>query len=347
MSTSSLLTPHSSRILIVAPSWIGDTIIAQPLLMRLRERGARIDVLAPAWSAPLLHRMAEVDRVIESPFRHGDFALLKRRALGLQLADEDYDEAIVLPNSWKSALIPCFAGIPKRTGFIGEARIGLLNNRHVLNPEAVPLLAERYASLAEPRGDPLPRPLPQPHLSSTAGQQAAVCATLGLSSSAHPIAFCPGAEYGPAKRWPARHFAALAKSLATLDNPVWLIGSDKDKATGAEIARLADGHAVNLCGRTTLEQAIDLLACASAVVSNDSGLMHVAAALGRPLVAVYGSSSPAYTPPLSPRAKIVTLNLVCSPCFKRECPLGHLNCLEKLGPEQILAAMDNIGHAND
>ena len=346
MPNSSLLTPHFSRILVIAPSWIGDTVIAQPLLMRLRERGACIDVLAPAWSAPLLRRMPEVSRVIESPFRHGDFALLRRRALGLQLADEHYDEAIVLPNSWKSALIPWFAGVPKRTGFIGEARIGLLNNRHVLNPEAVPLLAERYASLAEPRGGPLSRPLPQPHLSSTAKQQAAVCATLGLSSSAHPIAFCPGAEYGPAKRWPARHFAALAKSLATPDKPVWLIGSDKDKASGDEIAGLANGHAINLCGRTTLEQAIDLLACASAVVSNDSGLMHVAAALGRPLVAVYGSSSPAYTPPLSPRAKIVTLNLICSPCFKRECPLGHLNCLETLGPEKIIAAMDNIGHAN-
>ena len=347
MSNSSLLTPHSSRILVIAPSWIGDTIIAQPLLMRLRERGARIDVLAPAWSAPLLRRMVEVDRVIESPFRHGDFALLRRRALGLQLAGEGYDEAIVLPNSWKSALIPWFAGIPKRTGFIGEARIGLLNNRHVLNAEAVPLLAERYASLAEPAGSPLPRPLPLPHLGSTAVQQAVVRAGLGLPPNAHPIVFCPGAEYGPAKRWPARHFAALAKSLATPDKPVWLIGSDKDKATGDEIARRADGHALNLCGRTTLEQAIDLLAGASTVVSNDSGLMHVAAALGRPLVAVYGSSSPAYTPPLSPRAKIVTLNLVCSPCFKRECPLGHLNCLEKLSPEQILTAMDNIGHAND
>jgi heptosyltransferase II len=345
MPDSSLLTPYSSRILVVAPSWIGDTIIAQPLLMRLRERGALIDVLAPAWSAPLLRRMAEVNQVIESPFRHGDFAPVKRRTLGRKLASAHYDEAIVLPNSWKSALIPWFARIPQRTGYIGEARIGLLNNRHVLNPQAVPLLAERYAALAEPRGDQLPRPLPPPRLNSSAEQQAEAKTALGLSPATPPIVFCPGAEYGPAKRWPARHFAALAKLVTTPDKPVWLIGGEKDKAIGDEIARLADGHALNLCGRSTVEQAIDLIAGATLVVSNDSGLMHVAAALGRPLVAVYGSSSPAYTPPLAAQASIVSLNLSCSPCFKRECPLGHLNCLEQLEPPKILAAMDNIGHA--
>ncbi|MCM2290019.1 MAG: lipopolysaccharide heptosyltransferase II, partial [Sulfuritalea sp.] len=151
----------------------------------------------------------------------------------------------------------------------------------------------------------------------------------------NPVIFCPGAEYGPAKRWPTRHFAALAQLVATPQNPVWLIGSKKDDAVGAEIANLAQGAALNLCGRSTLEQAIDLIASARAVVSNDSGLMHVAAALDRPLVALYGSSSPAYTPPLSAHAKIVSRNLPCSPCFKRECPLGHFDCMNGITPQQV------------
>ncbi|CAB1370072.1 lipopolysaccharide heptosyltransferase II [Denitratisoma oestradiolicum] len=335
-----------TRILVVAPSWIGDTLIAQPLLARLAARGASIDVLAPDWCAPLLERMPEVRRVIGSPFRHGDFAFWARRALGRALAQEGYDEAVVLPNSWKSALVPFFARIPKRTGFTGEARIGLLNNRHVLDKVARSQLAQRYAQLAEaPGSDPL-LPLPQPRLCSTPEQQAAARRTLGLPLDAAPVILCPGAEYGPAKRWPVRHFADLARRLAQDGLPVWLLGAAKDAAVGDEIAALAEGMALNLCGRTSLTQAIDLLAGARQVVSNDSGLMHVAAALDRPLVALYGSSSPAYTPPMSSRARIISLKLSCSPCFQRECPLGHLKCLEDLMPEQVIETLNNVFHAH-
>ena len=328
------------KTLVVAPSWIGDTLLAQPLLMRLVEQGAVIDVLAPAWSSPLFARMAEVRKVIASPFGHGDFAFFARRALGKSMASEGYEQAVVLPNSWKSALVPFFAGIPVRTGYKGEARYGLLNNRHLLDKAALPQLAERYAALAQPIGAPLQRPLPQPCLLSTAEQQAAARRELGLPEMARPVIFCPGAEYGPAKRWPSRHFAELARQLASAQSPVWLLGSVKDAPGGDDIVGLAaSDHVVNLCGKTRLDQAIDLLASARWVVSNDSGLMHVAAALNRPLVALYGSSSPTYTPPLSNHAKILSLKLDCSPCFKRECPLGHLHCLEHLTPDQVLAAM--------
>ena len=328
------------KTLVVAPSWIGDTLLAQPLLMRLVEQGAVIDVLAPAWSSPLFARMAEVRKVIASPFGHGDFAFFARRALGKSMASEGYEQAVVLPNSWKSALVPFFAGIPVRTGYKGEARYGLLNNRHLLDKAALPQLAERYAALAQPIGAPLQRPLPQPCLLSTAEQQAAARRELGLPETARPVIFCPGAEYGPAKRWPSRHFAELARQLASAQSPVWLLGSVKDAPGGDDIVGLAaSDHVVNLCGKTRLDQAIDLLASARWVVSNDSGLMHVAAALNRPLVALYGSSSPTYTPPLSNHAKILSLKLDCSPCFKRECPLGHLHCLEHLTPDQVLAAM--------
>ena len=323
------------RILVVAPSWIGDTILAQPFLALLKRNhpAARIDVLAPDWSAPLLARMAEVDAVIVNPFRHGEFSFFPRRALGRRLASTDYQQAYVLPNSWKSALVPFFAGIPRRIGYQGESRYLLLNERHRLDAARHPQLVQRYAALA----GPLPATLPQPQLNSTAEQQQGVRRALNLPLDAAPVIFCPGAEYGPAKRWPARHFAALAQLIATPQNPVWLVGAAKDVGVGEEISAAAGGAALNLCGRSTLEQAIDLIASARCVVSNDSGLMHVAAALARPLVALYGSSSPAYTPPLSANAKIVSRNLPCSPCFKRECPLGHFDCMNGISPQQVAA----------
>lgn len=329
-----------TKILVVAPSWIGDTILAQPLLTRLHERhaGLALDVLAAAWSAPLLARMPEVRRVIDSPFRHGELNLAGRWRLARQLRREGYDEAVVLPNSLKSALIPFLAGIPKRTGYKGESRHGLINHMHRLDKAAHPRLADRYLQLAEDVGT-RHASRHRPRLQSSPDQQRAARTALGLPLDGAPIVFCPGAEYGPAKRWPARHFAALANAVGSAAAPVWLVGSAKDAAIGNRIAALAHGAAINLCGRTSLEQAIDLIAAARHVVCNDSGLMHVAAALDRPLVAIFGSSSFDYTPPMSPQAKIVSLGLECSPCFKRECPLGHLQCLNDLQPERVLALL--------
>lgn len=325
------------KILVVAPSWIGDTILAQPLLALLKRRhpAARIEVLAAGWSAPLLARMAEVDAVIASPFRHGEFGFGARRALGRRLATADFSAAYVLPNSWKSALVPFFARVSRRIGYQGESRYLLLNERHRLDTARHPQLVQRYAALA----GPLPDILPRPSLTSTAEQQQAARRALKLPLDHAPVIFCPGAEYGPAKRWPAQHFAALARLVATPQDPVWLIGSDKDAAVGDNIAAAAGGAALNLCGHSNLEQAIDLIAGARWVVSNDSGLMHVAAALERPLVALYGSSSAGYTPPLSPNARIVSRNLPCSPCFKRECPLGHFDCMNGILPQQVADLM--------
>jgi heptosyltransferase-2 len=327
------------KILVVAPSWIGDTILAQPLLALIKRNNpaARIEVLAPAWSAALLERMTEVDAVIISPFAHGEFGFGKRHALGLRLradaAGAGFAQAYVLPNSWKSALVPFLAGIARRIGYHGESRYLLLNERHQLDVARHPQLVQRYAALA----GPLPSILPAPCLTSSFEQQRAARDALNLPppDAAAPVIFCPGAEYGPAKRWPMQHFAALARLVATPENPAWLVGSAGDAELGAAIAGTAKGAALNLCGRTSLEQAIDLIASASCVVSNDSGLMHVAAALERPLIALYGSSSPAYTPPLSARATMLSRDLPCSPCFKRECPLGHFDCMNGITPQQV------------
>jgi heptosyltransferase-2 len=326
------------RILIVAPNWIGDALLAQPLLARLHARRPALvlDAVAPEWVAPALRRMPEIEEVVATTLGHGALQLGARWRLARALRARRYDEAIVLPNSWKAALVPWLAGIPRRIGFVGEARYGLLNVLHRLDEQAVPLMAERYAQLAEAPGEPPHRPLVLPRLEVDEANLAITIARLGLDRSRPIVGFCPGAEYGPAKRWPPRHFAALARSLGARGRRVWLLGSPKDRPIGDEIAKLAGGAAINLCGRTDLAAAIDLLSACEAVVTNDSGLMHAAAALGLPLVALYGSSSPEHTPPLAP-ARLVSLQVECSPCFQRECPLGHFKCMNDLTPERVLA----------
>jgi lipopolysaccharide heptosyltransferase II len=337
------------KILIVAPNWIGDALLAQPLFARLHEKlpGVVIDALAPPWTAPVLRRMPEINEVIEAPFAHGELKLAARWRLGRSLRSRRYDEAIVLPNTAKSALIPFFADIPLRAGFVGEMRYGLLNLVHKLDEKRMPLMAERYAQLAEKPGTKPALPLPQTGLVVGEVNLAIALRRLGLSRTQPVVAFCPGAEYGASKRWPARHFAALARKLAALGYAVWLFGSEKDRAIGEEISAASEGAATNLCGRTDLASAIDLLSLAEVVVSNDSGLMHVAAGVGRPVVALYGSSSPEHTPPLARSFRIVRTGIECSPCFARECPLGHFKCMNELAPERVMeeiaAVRDSAG----
>ncbi|HXZ95936.1 MAG TPA: lipopolysaccharide heptosyltransferase II [Burkholderiales bacterium] len=328
--------PHH-KILVVAPSWVGDAVLAQPMFRGLHQRfqGLALDVLAPPWVAALYERMVEVDQIILSPFRHGELNLAQRWKLGRSLANKGYEQAIVLPNSWKSALIPFFAGISLRTGFTGEMRFGLLNDARPLDKKQFALIVERFALLAEQRGVRPQTPLSHPSLRVSAGEREHTLKNMGLNVQKSVAVFCPGAEYGPAKRWPAKYFAELAQRLENYQ--IWLIGSPNDQHVGEEIRQLSGGIAVNLCGKTSLAQAIELLSCATLVVSNDSGLMHIAAALDKPMLALFGSSSPAFTPPLSNYAQVLKLDLPCSPCFQRICPLGHFNCMMQLTPDKVLA----------
>lgn len=335
-------SPRATRFLVVGPSWVGDMVMAQSLFITLRQHhpDAPIDVIAPAWTLPLLERMPEVAEGIPLPFGHGQFRPLQRWRVGSRLRERHHSQAIVLPGSWKSALIPFAARIPTRTGYRGELRFGLLNDIRPLDKARLRRTVDRFIQLGVPPRAPLPDPIPLPRLRSQRADGLAVLARLGRSVPTSPVlGLCPGAEYGPAKRWPAEHFAAVARHHLDRGGEVWLFGSGKDAAITASINGLTCGRCLDLGGRTQLGEAIDLLALADAVVTNDSGLMHVAAALGRPVVALYGSSDPGFTPPLDPQARILRLGLDCSPCFKRTCPFGHTRCLQDLLPEQVLAVL--------
>ena len=345
--------PSSTKILIIGPSWVGDMVMAQSLFILLKQQSpdAVIDVLAPGWSRPIIARMPEVRRAIDMPVGHGSLMWSMRRQIGHELRAEQYDQAVVLPNSLKSALIPWFAKIPQRTGWKGEMRYGLLNDIRPLDKQRYPLMVQRFDALAYPKDTVLDDNLPAPDLHADLERVPQLRQQFGLESERKVLALCPGAEFGPAKRWPEQHYAEVAAQKIADGWRVWLLGSAKDQVVAEAIKDLlpdeARTHCFNLAGVTQLEDAIDLLAVADAVVSNDSGLMHIAAALNRPLVVVYGSTSPEFTPPLNDQVAILSLPVDCGPCFKRECPnnpatSAHMKCLNGLSADRVISSLSEL-----
>lgn len=306
------------NILVIGPSWVGDMMMSHALYQQLKVQypDCQIDVMAPDWCRPLLTRMPEVHKAISMPIGHGAFRLRERFQLGKSLRNQ-YDMAIVLPNSLKSAFIPLFAKIPVRRGWKGESRYFLLNDLHA-NKNDYPMMVQRYVALAFEKGQvPTVQNLPliYPYLQTQAVEieqtKAKFADMLAVSENCSVIGFCPGAEFGPAKRWPHYHYAKLAEMLIEKGYAIRLFGSKKDQEVGEQIRESLPenlrSYCVNLAGLTDLNQAVDLIADCVAVVSNDSGLMHIAAALNKPLVALYGPTSPQYTPPLSPNAEVIRL----------------------------------------
>lgn len=341
------------KILIVGPSWVGDMVMAQSLFIALKREhpDCIIDVLAPNWSRPIIERMPEVRQALELPFGHGDLKFKERKAFAKSLQDEAYDQAISLPNSLKSALIPFWAKIPKRTGWRGEMRYLLLNDIRALDKQHYPLMIERFIALAYPKDAVLPSPLPHPALNINPETRDQALEKFQLSQRSRPVlALCPGAEFGESKRWPQDKYAKLAARRIDKGWSVWLFGSANDQpvaeAIMAELNEAQLENCVSLVGKTNLAEAVDLMSVADAVVTNDSGLMHIAAALNKPLVVVYGSTSPEFTPPLSDAVQIERLDLPCSPCFERECPLKHNDCMKKLSCEQVDTALTALVKAH-
>jgi heptosyltransferase-2 len=341
-------------ILIIAPNWIGDAVMTQPLLAALKEQypDSQIDVLASTWVAPIYRACSEVNQVIEAMFEHKQLQWGLRTQLAKQIAAKKYQACFVLPNSFKSALIPWLANIPFRIGYRGELRFGLINLA-LDNPSKVnrPPMVEHYLALGqllaeEQISTAIENITPKLNVSTAAKQAVQTKLITANINAAHLYVMCQGAEYGPTKRWPTNHFAELAQRLVA-SNPnkqIILLGSKGDHALAEEIHSQThqDVRIHNWCGNTSLDEAIALIGLSKAIVSNDSGLMHIAAALKTPQVAIFGSSDPAHTPPLSDRAKVIWLNLPCSPCHKRTCPLGHLNCLNDILPEQVFVTLNTL-----
>lgn len=335
----------SKKILIIAPAWVGDMVMAQSLLKLLKQRDpdATLHVAAVPSILPLLTRMPEVSASTTLPFAHGQLNLIGRYNVAKKLRAEKFDQAIILPNSFKSALILWWARIPVRTGWDREMRFLLLNDVRKLNKKSYPLMIERFLALGLEKGAALPAVYPYPELVTSVKLQQAVLKKMDLTLSGAPIlALCPGAEFGSSKRWPEKYYAEVAGAKLAAGWQVWLFGSPKDNVVTEKIMQLTDQRCVNLAGRTRLDEAIDLLSLASIVVTNDSGLMHVAAALKKPVVAIYGSTSPKFTPPLSEQAKILKLTLPCQPCFERQCPLKHHLCMENLHPSMVLRGIEEF-----
>ena len=324
--------------LVVGPSWVGDMVMAQALFADLKRRDPDrpIDVLAPGWSLPVVARMPEVREGFAAETGHGEFGLSKRRRIGHGLRGR-YDRSIVLPRSFKSALVPWFARVPQRTGYRGETRYWLINDMRPFDRGRLDQTVKRFVALGREPDDALDG-IPNPRLDVSQENQQRLFQSLGLASDRPAVAFMPGAEYGPAKCWPLDHFAELAELLSERGYQVWLLGSEKDEPAGAQIATSSGAH--NLCGKTSLEDVIDLLGYTTHAISNDSGLMHIAAAVGTHVHAIYGSSSPNFTPPLTDRRTVHWLELECSPCFKRECPLGHLRCLREISADRVAAGIE-------
>jgi heptosyltransferase-2 len=332
---------RAAKLLVVGPSWVGDMVMAQSLYRMLAERpeSPEIHVLAPPWSLPVLARMPEVARGVAIDIGHGALELGIRRRIARDLRTQRYDQAIVLPRSLKAALVPFLARIPKRTGYLGEYRYGLINDVRPFDKRVLNMTVLRFMALGlEQAARALPE-IPAPRLRVDADARAQAMRRLELDADRPAVALMPGAEYGPAKRWPAPAFAALAARLASDGVAVWILGSAKERPLAQDILTQADRPLVrNLCGDSTLPEVIDLLSAARAAVSNDSGLMHIAAAVGTHVVAIYGSSSPQFTPPLTDNKTVFYEGLSCSPCFARTCPLQHMNCLNNIGVDAVFAA---------
>ena len=325
------------KILVVGPAWVGDMVMAQSLFKTLKDQNPEciIDVLAPPWSLPLLKRMPEINEGIALPIEHGKLNIFLRYYIGKNLRAKKYDQAITLPRSLKAALVPFFAKIPIRTGYRGEMRYGFLNDIKKLDNSVLTQTVQRFTALGHNNELDVAPKIFTPQLKVDKANCEWFIKELNLKTSKPVIAFMPGAEYGEAKRWPTEYFRQLAEMLVSNGYHIWILGSEKEAELGAIISKGYEEDVINLCGKTKLKDVIDLLSFVGTAVSNDSGLMHIACAVGVKVIAIYGSSDPKYTPPLSDNAAVVYLNMSCSPCFQRTCQLEHLDCLRDIKPLDI------------
>ena len=334
------------KILIVGPSWVGDAVMSQTLLKLLKEKrkSCSIDVLAPSWALPIFKRMKEVNTVIEMPFTHGDVKIKERRKFASEIKKNNYDQAIILPNSFKSALIPFFADIDIRTGWRGEMRYFLINDLRKLNVEAYPKMIDRFCALGIDPDEELFQ-INLPYLQTNSQNISKLLFQYSINKENKILAICPGAEFGPAKRWPTNFFSKIAQHYLDKDWIVLSLGSEKDALISKEIKENLQGNIDNFIdttGKTKLEDAVDLLSASSLVLTNDSGLMHIASAVEVPLLALFGPTSPEFTPPLG--EKSVFIRKISGYLKDRigDLPDGHHSSMILIKPDEVISKLESL-----
>jgi lipopolysaccharide heptosyltransferase II len=334
------VTKDTSPILIVPYMWIGDFVRCHSVVTLLRQRfpNRPVDLLATTLCAPLADYMPGVRQSIVADLPRGRLALAQQWALAARFKHESYGMALIMPRTWKAALAPFLAGIPQRVGFAGEVRFALINDVR-FGERKLPRMVDRCAMLALPRGAVQPPEWPMPKLEAPASEIAAWRIRHGLTDDRPIVALAPGAV-GPSKRWPAAAYAALARQLTADGFAVWILGGPDEKSLAAEIA--GGTNARDLTGKD-LRDAILALGAASVAISNDSGLLHVAAALGTPSIGIFGPTSPWHWAPLNPLAAVIETKseLPCRPCHKPVCRLVHHRCMRDINPDEVLATTRN------
>jgi len=329
------MPPPDSPILIVPYMWIGDFVRGHTVVELLRARfpSRPIDLLTTTMVAPLVDYMPGVRKGVVVDLPRKRLALGQHRALAKRLRAEGYGQALVMPRTWKSALAPYLAGIPVRTGFLGEARLGLINDVRP-GEKRLPRMVDRCATLALPKGATPPAQWPVPALTVPAHAVASWRQRLGLLPDGRPVVVLAPGAVGPSKRW--AYYAELAKQLVAKGNRVCVIGGPGERELAAAIVGDA-GEAIRDLTGPDLRNAILALASADAAVSNDSGLLHVAAALGTPVVGIFGPTSPWHWAPLNPIAAVVetTSTLTCRPCHKPVCRVGHHRCMRDIAADRV------------
>ena len=335
---------NQPKLLIIGPSWVGDMVMAQSLFKTILNQSPNtlIDVIAPEWSLAVTKRMPEVNKGIVSPMKHGELGIMKRFHLSEWIRPNKYDRAIVMTRSWKAALIPWFAGIPVRTGYRGEMRYFLINDMRTMDTKVLNQTVKRFVAL-----DSLSNQLPviePPSLSVSDENIAIMIETLNLNLKKPIMAIMPGAEYGPAKQWPSDYFAEVAQTYLSKGWNVCILGSAKDSQVALEIKALLHKKNSNglydLTGKTTLLDAIDFLSLSNIALTNDSGLMHIAAAVDTPLLALYGPTNPEFTPPLSKKAKVLRKTNGYIRDRKGPGRKGYHESLLKLRPQEVLYELE-------
>ncbi|OGP18237.1 MAG: lipopolysaccharide heptosyltransferase II [Deltaproteobacteria bacterium GWC2_55_46] len=339
-----MLKAGVKRVLVRVPNWIGDAVMCLPALDALKALypSAKLTLLAKARVVPVFENNPAVAGIIE--YGEGHRGLLGRLRLAAELKRGGFDLAVLFQNAFDAAFISFLSRIPERAGHARDLRSPLLTRAITASDEVKKKhQVFYYLNIIEALGGKVPdRPLPGLYISEEESRWARRFLKERGLEGAPVFGAAPGASYGPAKRWPPERFASVLGALAAERKGAALVFGGPEDTEACAAVKAAFAPAIDLSGKLTLRQSMALVSLVEAVVTNDSGPMHISAALGVPTVAVFGSTEDSLTGPLGERVTVVRKKIECSPCFKRECRFGHYDCLRAIGADEVLTAIKGL-----